>query len=124
MGSKMKELNKGFKQCVVEGLSKKNFLSTLEDSGVIIILEVVGSSFEVYVEQYQEEIYSRKFISLDSYNKTSEKGSSPYSKWADALVKACVYWETAMDALGNELPSDYTVVAAPDGISLKLVRFS
>ena len=124
MGSKMKELNKGFRQCVVEGLSKKNFLSTLEDSGVIIILEVVGSSFEVYVEQYQEEIYSKKFISLDSYNKTSEKGISPYSKWADALVKACVYWETAMAALGNELPSDYTVVAAPDGISLKLVRFS
>lgn len=29
-----------------------------------------------------------------------------------------------MDALGNALPSDYTVVAAPDGISLKLVRFS
>lgn len=83
---------------------------------------MVGSSFEVYVEQYQEEIYSRKFISLDSYNKTLEKGISPYSKWADALVKACVYWETAMDALGNELPSDYTVVAAPDGISLKLVR--
>lgn len=124
MGSKMKELNEGFRQCVVEGLSKKNFLSTLEDSGVIIILEVVGSSFEVYVEQYQEEIYSRNFISLDSYNKTSEKGISPYSKLADALVKACVYWETAMDALGNELPSDYTVVAAPDGISLKLARFS
>ena len=43
MGSKMKELNEGFRQCVVEGLSKKNFLSTLEDSGVIIILEVVVS---------------------------------------------------------------------------------
>lgn len=120
----MKELNEGFSQCVVEGLRKENFLSTLDDSGVIIILEVVGSSFEVYVEQYQEEIYSKKFSSLDSYNKTSERGISPYSKWSDALVKACVYWETAMDALGNELPSDYTVVAAPDGISLKLVRFS
>lgn len=70
MGSKMEELNEGFRQCVVEGLSKKNFLATLEDSGVIIILEVVGSSFEVYVEQYQKEVYSRKFISLDSYNKT------------------------------------------------------
>ena len=124
MGSQMKELNKGFRQCVVEGISKKNFLASLEDSGVIIILEVEGISFEVYVEQYQEEIYSRKFSSLDTYNKTAERGISPYSTWADALVKACVYWETAMDALGHELPRDYTVVAAPDGISLKLVRFS
>lgn len=120
----MKELNEGFRLCVVEGLCKENFLSTLDDSGVIIILEVVGSSFEVYVEQYQEELYSREFRSLDSYNKTQEKGISPYSTWADSLVKACVYWETVMDALGNKLPSDYTVVAAPNGISLKLVRFS
>lgn len=119
----MEELQKSFKQCVVKSLNTKGFLNTLNDNGLVIVLEVVGSSFEVYVEQYQKEIYTRNFSSFESYNTVKDIGISPYSEWADILIRSCVEWEDVLISLGNTLPKDYTVIASPRGIDLKDIRF-
>lgn len=120
----MVKLDESFKQCVVKSLNNKGFLNTLNDNGLVIVLDVIGSSFEIYVEQYQKEIYTRNFGSFKSYEIVKDIGISPYSDWADILVRSCVEWENVLISLGNTLPKDYTVIASSEGVSLKGIRFS